>query len=300
MKIGVIGLGKMGRQIALRLSNAGHEVVATDINPDLTKLMADTGIPTVENREQLVRNLDELAAVWVMIPSQFVGDELEALSQLLPAGSIVIDGGNSDYRLTRERARRLAAKGLTLVDAGTSGGILGGERGFSLMVGGDPVAVNSLQSVFAALAQPEGWGHFGAAGAGHYVKMVHNAIEYGMMEAYAEGYRLLHESKDYPDIPLGQVASVWQHGSIISSTLNEVTGTALTASPELEGIDGYVAESGEARWTLEAAKAQGIEMPAIQAALDVRLASQSGKVNFATKLLAAMRNIFGGHEVNKQ
>lgn len=289
----------MGLQIGLKLSNGGHEVVATDINPELVSLMEKSGIATVDSREALVSELGEQAVVWVMIPAQFVEAEVTALAELLPAGSTVVDGGNSDYRHTKERAMMLAGKDINLIDVGTSGGILGGERGFSMMVGGDETAALRLEPIFNTLAQPGGWAHFGTPGAGHFVKMVHNAVEYGMMEAYAEGYRLMHESHDYLDLELAKVAGVWQHGSIISSTLNEVIGTAIAANPSLDTIDGYVAESGEARWAIETANQYGIDMPVVQAALDVRVASQQGNVNYATKLLAAMRNIFGGHEVNK-
>lgn len=300
MKIGLIGLGKMGQQIGLKLSNGGHEVVATDINPDLTILMRKTGIPTVNSREELVAELGDQPVVWVMIPAQFVESELMALAELLPEGSVLIDGGNSDYRQTKERAMVLAHRGISLVDVGTSGGILGGERGFSMMVGGDEPVVQRLEPIFGTLAQAEGWAYLGSYGAGHFVKMVHNAVEYGMMEAYAEGYRLMHETDDYLDLDLVKVAHVWQHGSIVSSTLNGVIGTAIAANPSLDTVDGFVAESGEARWALETADRQGIDMPAVKAALDVRVASQQGNTNYATKLLAAMRNIFGGHEVNKQ
>jgi 6-phosphogluconate dehydrogenase len=298
MKLGFIGLGKMGSQMVVRLIKAGHEVIVTDLNQSAVDLSVGQGAIAATNREDLVSKLDAPAVVWLMIPSQLVDPEIDALLTLLPKGSIIIDGGNSDYRLTRERATKCTAVGIELVDVGTSGGVLGLEQGFSMMIGGDAQAVATVEPALQALAQPDGYKHLGAHGAGHFTKMVHNAIEYGMMEAYAEGYRLLREA-GYPDLDLAAVADVWQHGSIIASSLNHITGQALQANPQLDGIEGFVAESGEARWALETAKDHQIELPVIQASFDVRLRSQQGTTNFATKLLAAMRNIFGGHALNK-
>jgi 6-phosphogluconate dehydrogenase len=234
-----------------------------------------------------------------MIPADAVEDEMAAVIDLMPHGGTIIDGGNSDYRQTMRRAGLAAERGVQLVDVGTSGGILAAKDGYCLMIGGDRATADTLRPLFEALAQPGGWGYFGPAGAGHYVKMVHNAIEYGMMESYAEGYRLLSEGRSFPSLNLSQIALVWQHGSIVASTLNSLTGEIFRANPTLDGIDGFVAESGEAKWALETAKDESIPQPAIQAALDVRTASQAGDTSFATKLLAAMRNAFGGHAINK-
>ena len=188
---------------------------------------------------------------------------------------------------------------MTLLDVGTSGGVWGYKNGFSMMAGGDKTVFSSIEPALKTLAQPSGaYDHFGSSGSGHYVKMVHNAIEYGMMESLAEGYRMLKEGA-YENIDLAAAGEVWQHGSVVTSWLNELSQSALSENPELKGIDGFVAESGEARWTLETAKEMGIPLPAIQTAFDVRLASQKGETNFATKLLAAMRNKFGGHQINK-
>ena len=233
-----------------------------------------------------------------MIPAEVVDQELDAWLVLVPKGSILIDGGNSDFRLTKKRSELVASKGSTLLDVGTSGGVWGYKNGFSMMAGGDQDSFKIIEPVLKTLAQPSGaYDYFGPSGSGHYVKMVHNAIEYGMMESLAEGYRMLKEGA-YKDLDLAAAGEVWQHGSVVTSWLNELSRDALKENPELEGVEGVVAESGEARWTLEAAKDLGIPLPAIQTSFDIRLASQKGEVNFATKLLAAMRNKFGGHNIN--
>ncbi len=299
MRVGFIGLGKMGSQMVTRLLTAGHEVVVTDLNQGAIDVVAAAGAVPAENRDALVGQLTPPAVVWLMIPATLVDQEIDALLTLLPQGSIIVDGGNSDFRLTRTRAARCQQAGIELIDVGTSGGILGLEHGFSMMAGGDPQAFQIVEPLIQSLAQPNGYRYFGPQGAGHYIKMIHNAIEYGMMEAYAEGWRLLKDGQDYPGLDLAAIADVWQHGSIIESGLNDLTHKIFEANPNLEGINGFVAESGEARWTLETAKAQNFAMPAIQTALDVRTASGQGQVNFGTKVLAAMRNAFGGHKLNK-
>jgi 6-phosphogluconate dehydrogenase len=299
MKIGFIGLGKMGGQMVGRLVAAGHEVVAVDPNSDALTAAVSSGAESAMDRQELVSKLPTPTVVWLMIPAQFVDTEIEALLEVLPSGSIIVDGGNSDFRLTLQRAAKCRDKQITLVDVGTSGGILGAEAGFSMMVGGEKLAVDTLQPALETLALPRGgWYHFGESGSGHYIKMVHNAIEYGLMESYAEGYRLLNEGP-FKSLDLAAVGELWQKGGIISSLLNGLTAEVLRENPTLDGIDGFVAESGEARWTLETAAGQGIEMPAIKTAFDVRVASQNGEINFATKLLAAMRNKFGGHHLNQ-
>ncbi len=300
MKVGLIGLGKMGGQILTRLLNDHHEVIVISTKPEKLEAARAEGAGTATDIADLVSKLGHDPIVWLMVPSGVVEEEISRLLDLMKDGGTIVDGGNSDYRETMRRASLTAERGVKLVDAGTSGGVLGLENGFSIMVGGDKNTVDRLASLFTSLAQPSGWGYFGPAGAGHFVKMVHNAIEYGMMESYAEGYRMLKDETDFPPFDLAQVASVWQHGSIIDSKLGELAGQIFRANPELNGIDGFVAESGEARWTLERAKAAGLPLPAIQAAFDVRVASQKGEVNFGTKLLAALRNAFGGHAINKQ
>ena len=298
MKIGFIGLGKMGQQMVSRLLDGGNEVVVTDLNQSFVEMAVKLGAQSATDRNDLVSSLADSAIVWIMIPAQFVQSEVDALVEILPSGSIIIDGGNSNYLDTIKRASQAKAKGIDFVDVGTSGGVLGLKNGFSMMVGGDTAAFAKIQPLIEALAQPEGWGHFGPAGSGHFVKMVHNGIEYGMMEAYAEGYRILNEGHDFGSFDLAKIGEVWEHGSIIASNLNSLTAKVLAVNPRLDGIEGIVAQSGEAKWTLEAAAAKNISAPVIQTALNVRSASENGEINFATKLLAAMRNAFGGHDIN--
>ncbi len=298
MKIAICGLGKMGSQIARKLSESGHTVIAHNRSPEPINEAVRYGAVAAYTKEAVIESFNgERVVVWVMIPASVIEQELDAWLAVLPEGSIIIDGGNSDYRGDPARAKRAASGGVTLLDVGTSGGVWGYERGFAMMVGGTKDAYLALIPVFDSLSAPGGGhDHFGDSGAGHYVKMVHNAIEYGMMESLAEGYRMLKEGP-YPSIDLASAGDIWQQNSVITSWLNDLTRQALHENPLLEGIDGVVAESGEARWTLETADKLGIPLPSIQSAFDVRLASQAGEVNFATKLLAAMRNKFGGHDI---
>ncbi len=299
MKLGFVGLGKMGAQIVVKLIGAGHEVVVTDINAAAVALMVEAGATAAKDRSQLADLLPEPAIVWLMIPAQFVESELEAFSKLLPAGSILIDGGNSDFRLTTERGKKLAAANISLIDVGTSGGVLGLVNGFSMMVGGADEPVQTVAPILDTLAKPRGaHHHFGPTGAGHYVKMVHNGIEYSLMQGYAEGYQLLAEGP-IKSIDLAAVANIWQHESIIKSGLNELIAGIYVKNPTFEGIEGYVAQTGEGRWTSEVAEQAGVPMPALAAALATRMASETGQVSHATKLLAAIRNSFGGHNLNR-
>ncbi|QHN43031.1 NADP-dependent phosphogluconate dehydrogenase [Candidatus Mycosynbacter amalyticus] len=299
MKIIIDGLGRMGGQIAEKLLADGHEVVAHNRSPEPVKVMADKGAIAAYSKEEAVAAFaGEPILVWVMIPANVIDTAIDEWLALAPEGSNIIDGGNSDYRGDSARAERVSAKGCNLLDIGTSGGVHGFKRGFCMMVGGNRSIYEYVSPLLDTLAAPSGaHSHFGPNGAGHYVKMVHNAIEYGMMQSLAEGYRMLREGP-IADIDLARAGEVWQHSSVITSWLNELSAEALSESPTLDGIDGVVAESGEARWTLETAADLGIPLPAIQASFDVRLASQAGDVNFATKLLAAQRNKFGGHDIN--
>lgn len=297
MQLGFIGLGKMGLPMVLRLQKGGHHVVVIDHHQENIDKAVAAGADSAKDEHELAAKLGDPAIVWLMIQSKYVDAQLDNLLPLLPKGSIIVDGGNSDYRLTKQHAKRVADAGMTMVDVGTSGGVLGAENGYCMMIGGDEQAAKTIEPLIQAMAQEGGHRYFGPSGAGHFVKMVHNAIEYGIMESYAEGYRIIKEA-DYPGLDLGALGNVWQHGSIITSSLNELCAEALTTNPNLDGIDGYVAENGEARWSLEVAKEKQIEAPAIQASLDVRIESQNGKTSFATKLLAAMRNGFGGHPLN--
>ena len=301
MKIAIAGLGRMGMQISRKLSENGHQVIAHNRSQgpiDEAVGYGASGAPTAKDVVDAFSG--EQLVLWIMLPASIMDDTIAEWLKLVPKGSILIDGGNSDFRLTQKRSELVASQGSTLLDVGTSGGVWGYQNGFSMMVGGDKTAVAVVEPVLKTLAAPEGaYYHFGPSGSGHYVKMVHNAVEYGMMESLAEGYRMLKEGAYKDQIDLAAAGNVWQHHSVVTSWLNELCQSALAENPNLDGIEGFVAESGEARWTLEAAKDLGIPLPAIQTAFDVRLASQKGEVNFGTKLLAAMRNKFGGHELNK-
>jgi 6-phosphogluconate dehydrogenase len=299
MKIAIAGLGRMGMQIANKLSENGHELIAHNRSKGPIDEAAKKGAVAAYEKQDVVKAFEgEQLILWLMIPADVVDTELEAWLEVVPSGSVIIDGGNSDFRQTQKRAELIKSSGSVMLDVGTSGGVWGYKNGFSMMVGGDESAFKAVEPALKTLAQPRGAYHyFGPSGSGHYVKMVHNAIEYGMMESLAEGYQMLKEGP-YKDLDLAAAGEVWQHGSVVTSWLNELTRQALNENPELNGIDGVVAESGEARWTLEVAKELGKDLPAIQTSFDVRLKSQHGQTNFATKLLAAMRNKFGGHDIN--
>lgn len=301
MKIAVHGLGRMGMQIARKLAESDHTVIAHNRSTDKIDVAAGYGAVAAYTKEDVLKAFgDDQVVLWIMLPADTVDEQVDEWLKLIPKGSIIIDGGNSDYRLTRKLNEVIKTAGSQLIDVGTSGGVWGYQYGFSMMAGGDDEAsFKVVEPALQVLAAPEGAYHyFGPSGSGHFVKMTHNAIEYGMMESLAEGYRMLKEGP-YKTLDLAAAGTVWQHHSVITSWLNELSQAALAENPELTGIDGFVAESGEARWTLETAKDLNLPMPSIQAAFDVRLASQQGETNFATKLLAAMRNKFGGHELNK-
>lgn len=300
MKLAIHGLGRMGMQIAQKLSESDHTLIAHNRSNDKIDHAAGFGAVAAYEKSDVMQAFgDDRPIIWLMLPAETVDEQLDEWLTLLPAGSLIIDGGNSDYRLTTQRATKIEAAGMQFLDIGVSGGVWGYQNGFCMMAGGnDKAAYDALEPALHTLAAPQGAvSYFGAAGAGHYVKMTHNAIEYGMMQSLAEGYRALKEGP-YADINLATAGDVWQHHSVITSWLNELTRDALRENPTLDGIDGFVHESGEARWTLETAQAHGIPMPSIQAAFDVRLASQQGETNFSTQLLAAMRNKFGGHDLN--
>lgn len=301
MKLAIHGLGRMGMQIARKLAESGsHTVVAHNRSRGpIDEAVSFGAVAAYTADEVLAAFENEKAVVWVMLPADITDAVIQDWAARLPKGSILINGGNSDFRNTQALNKIVQAAGHDLIDIGVSGGIWGYTNGFPLMCGSDSVAAfDALVPALETLAQPGGmYYRFGPSGSGHYVKMIHNAIEYGMMQSLAEGYRMLKEGP-YADMNLGAAGDVWQHHSVVTSWLNELSRDALAANPELDGISGYVAESGEARWTLEAARDLGIDLPAIQAAFDVRLASQKGVVNFATKVVAAQRNGFGGHNLN--
>ena len=299
MKIAISGLGRMGGQIARKLHDEGHDVVAHNRSAEKVDEAKAYGATPAYTDQNVVDAFDGKPVVlWIMLPADVIDSKVDEWLQILPSGSVIIDGGNSDYRGDAARAERVAAAGSKLLDIGTSGGVWGLENGFSMMVGGDKTAYDTIVPVLDTLAQPRGGHqHFGTNGTGHFVKMVHNAIEYGMMQSLAEGYRVLKEGP-YKELDLAAAGDVWQQSSVVTSWLNDLTRQALHENPSMDGVSGVVAESGEARWTLETAKDLDIPMPAIQASFDVRLASQQGQVDFSTKLLAAMRAKFGGHDIN--
>ncbi len=289
----------MGGQIARKLHDNGHTVVAHNRSREkVDDARAYGATPAYSDQDVVDAFGDEPVVLWIMLPADVIDGKIDEWLQILPKGSVIIDGGNSDYRGDAARAKRVTAAGSSLLDIGTSGGVWGLENGFSMMVGGDKDAYDTVTPVLETLAQPRGGHHyFGPSGAGHFVKMVHNAIEYGMMQSLAEGYRILREGP-YTELDLASAGDIWQQSSVVTSWLNDLTRQALHENPNLDNISGIVPESGEARWTLETAKELGIPMPAIQASFDVRLASQKGDINFSTKLLAAMRAKFGGHDIN--
>lgn len=300
MKLIVVGLGKMGMQIVKRAVNAGFEVLVLDPDTEAVARAEGLGAQAAADRQNAVMNFyGKQVIVWLMIPANIVNSEIDAWADVLPEHSLLIDGGNSNYRRTQEHAKRLDAKNIRMMDIGVSGGILGEKNGFSMMAAGDGEGYQAITPLLDVLAKPRG-GHryFGAHGAGHYVKMVHNAVEYGMMQSLAEGYDMLKQGP-YESLDLAAAGDVWQESSVIASNLNGLAAEVMRENPKLDGISGYVAESGEARWTLEAAKERGIELPATQAAFDVRVASAQGKISYATKMLAALRHKFGGHKANK-
>ncbi len=301
MKIAIHGLGRMGMQIAKKLAVGNHTVIAHNRSPEPIDLAAAAGAIPAHTKEDVMAAFgNDKVIIWLMLPAEVTETEISAWLDIIPEGSLLIDGGNSDFRDTIKHAELTTAKNVHFMDVGTSGGVWGLERGFCMMAGGDAASYESIVPFLNTLAMPSGaHAHFGSHGNGHYVKMVHNAIEYGMMQSLAEGYTMLREGA-YPETDLGKAGDVWQRSSVITSWLNELTRDAIKENSSLTGIDGFVAENGEARWTLEVAKARGIPMPAIQAAMDVRLASQQGHTSFTTKLLSAMRNKFGGHALNKQ
>jgi 6-phosphogluconate dehydrogenase len=299
MQLGFVGLGKMGMNMVTRLVRGGHSIVAFDRSSDAQRTAAgpDVGATAVDSLEALVRALDAPRAVWVMVPAGAPTEStVEALGTLLSSGDTIIDGGNTNFHDDQRRAATLAAKGITYIDAGTSGGIWGLKEGYCLMVGGDENACARLEPIFLTLAPKDGYLRVGGSGAGHYVKMVHNGIEYGLMQAYAEGFELLERSG--LDLDLGRIADLWMHGSVVRSWLLELTARALADDPALSQLKGYVNDSGEGRWTVQEAIERAVPMPVLTAALFTRFRSREDNP-FAERLLAALRNQFGGHAVTK-
>jgi 6-phosphogluconate dehydrogenase len=297
MKLGFVGLGRMGLNMVTRLTRGGHEVVAFDRSADAVTRAVAAGALGAASLEALVAGLTAPRAIWVMVPA---GDPTEStvasLAGLLSADDVVIDGGNSNFHDDVRRAQSLAAKHIHYIDAGTSGGIWGLQEGYCLMVGGEVAVCKRLEPIFLTLAPPHGYLRVGDHGAGHYVKMIHNGIEYGLMQAYAEGFELMHESPYKVD--LGAVAALWNHGSVVRSWLLELAARALAEDRELSTLKGFVEDSGEGRWTVQEAIDRSVPLPVITAALFTRFRSREDNP-FADRLLAALRNQFGGHAVKK-
>ncbi len=336
MKLGMIGLGRMGANMVRRIMKAGHQCVVFDVSKDAVAALAKEGAIAAASLEDLVAKVDAPRNIWLMLPTAFVDSTLAKLVPLLKSDDTIIDGGNSYYHDDLHRSTALKPKGIHYLDVGTSGGVWGLERGYCLMIGGDESAVKRLDAIFAALApgmgtidrtpgregakstSEQGYLHCGPSGAGHFVKMVHNGIEYGLMAAYAEGLNILHhanagkEKQEHDaettplrhpehyqyDLNLGEIAEVWRRGSVVASWLLDLTAAALHASPELSDFSGHVSDSGEGRWTLMTAIDEAVPAPVISAALFDRFSSR-GKADFADKLLSAMRSQFGGHAEKK-
>lgn len=301
MEIAIIGLGKMGGNMARRLLRHGHRVVGyTHGRSQTDELVASDGLVGAYSLEEVVEHLTAPRTVWVMVPAGPPTEEtVLALSDLLEPGDVIIDGGNSNYKESQRRAAAVQAKGLHFVDVGTSGGIWGLTEGYSMMIGGSPGIVERLTPIWETLAPAtdRGWGHVGPHGAGHFVKMVHNGIEYGLMQAYAEGFEIMR-AKEALSLDLHQIAEIWRVGSVVRSWLLDLTANALAEDQALTDIRGWVADSGEGRWTVFEAIDLDVPAPVITSALQARFVSRQDE-SYAAKLLAAMRNQFGGHAVKK-
>jgi len=298
MKIGLIGLGKMGGNMAQRLIRHGHEVIGYARNPATVAEAAKLGVIGAKSIAEMAEQLPSPKIIWVMVPSgQTTDDVIHDASSHLASGDIVIDGGNSNYKDSMRHSAELANQGINFLDAGTSGGVWGLTEGYCLMIGGEKEVVAYVRPIFEALAPSptEGWAHVGKAGAGHFSKMVHNGIEYGMMQAIGEGFDILNEKKEF-DFDLHQLAQIWQKGSVIRSWLIELTERALAEDPKLDDLEAYVQDSGEGRWTVFEAIDLNVSAPVITASLLRRIRSRQ-EAPFSDKLLASLRNQFGGHQI---
>ncbi|MBE2194061.1 MAG: decarboxylating 6-phosphogluconate dehydrogenase [Anaerolinea sp.] len=300
MRLAIIGLGRMGLNMSRRLLQGGHEVAVYNRSPEPVKEAVFAGGIPLATLAQVMETLTPPRVVWLMLPAgEITENHLNTFAEMLSPGDVLIDGGNSNFNDTQRRAKMLEPKGLHFVDVGTSGGVWGLTEGYSLMVGGSAEAVAILRPALETLAPApdKGWGHVGPSGAGHYVKMVHNGIEYGMMQAYAEGFEVMKARKDM-GLDLHQIGQIWQQGSVVRSWLLDLTVNALQDDPNLPNIKGWVADSGEGRWTVIEAMNQDVPAPVITLALQMRFVSRQEE-RYAAKLLAAMRNQFGGHAIKK-
>jgi 6-phosphogluconate dehydrogenase len=288
VKLAMVGLGRMGAGMTERLQRGGHDVVGYDRDPKVSE---------VASLDELVAKLPPPRVIWIMVPAGDPTEQtVESLAKLVAPGDVIIDGGNSYFRDSIRRAETLAEDGVGFVDAGVSGGIWGLQEGFCLMVGGTKASIEMLAPALATLAPPEGWAHVGPSGAGHFVKMVHNGIEYGLMQAYAEGFEIMKSSSMFPSLDMHQIAEVWRHGSVVRSWLLDLGARALQQDPQLAGLRGYVEDSGEGRWTVQEAMNENVSAPVITLSLFARFASRQ-EDSFANRMLAALRREFGGHAV---
>ncbi len=300
MKLAMIGLGKMGANMSRRLAADNHQLVVYDVNTATTESLAaeNDNILAAKTLDSLIEQLSSPRVVWLMVPHNYVDDSIEKLLAAgLEAGDIIVDGGNSNYKNSQQRANQLAEKNIHFIDCGTSGGVWGLANGYSLMVGGSDEAVAILRPALLSLApaKDSGWGHVGPAGAGHYVKMVHNGIEYGMMQAYAEGFELM-QNKAEMNLDTAQISQIWQQGSVVRSWLLDLVSDALQHDRSLASLSDYVDDSGEGRWTVQDAIEQGIPAPVLTLALQMRFRSRQ-QPSYAGKVLNAMRAGFGGHAI---
>jgi 6-phosphogluconate dehydrogenase len=300
MELAMIGLGKMGMNMATRLVRGGHRVVGYARTAATVEEAVQNGAEGAHSLEEVADKLNPARVAWVMVPAgQVTYDTIEKLSNLLSEGDIVIDGGNSNYKDSVRHAAMLEPKGIEFVDCGTSGGIWGLTEGYSLMIGGKREVVEKLRPIFETLAPgpDQGWGHVGPHGAGHYVKMVHNGIEYGMMQAFAEGFSILKAKKEFA-MDMAQISHIWQHGSVVRSWLLDLAARALDEDTELTDIKPWVADSGEGRWTVFESIDLDVPAPVITLSLQMRFASRDEE-NYTARMLAALRNQFGGHAIKK-
>jgi len=298
MQLAMIGLGRMGGNMVQRLLGGRHQVVVFDRSADAVAASVAKGAKAATGLADVVKQLSSPRVIWIMVPAgQPVQATIDELVPLLAKGDILIDGGNSNFKDTLRRADELAARGIEYVDAGTSGGVWGLTVGYCLMVGASPGAYATCEPIFKTLAPPDGCAHVGPPGAGHYVKMIHNGIEYGMLQAYAEGYEILHASKHF-ELDLARIAALWNQGSVVRSWLNELAARAFAKEPGLDSLKGFVADSGEGRWTVQEAMDLDVPAPVITLSLLARFRSRQEE-SFGAKVIAALRNEFGGHAVTK-
>ena len=295
MQIGMVGLGRMGSNMARRLLRGGHEVVAFDVDPDAVALLTKDGAIGAVSLQALSEHLDSPRVVWVMVPAGSITQTtIDQLSANMDPGDVVIDGGNSRYTDSVNYCKALTERGISFIDAGTSGGVWGLDNGYTLMIGADPDAFDLIEPVLATLAPKDGYARVGPPGAGHFVKMVHNGVEYALMQAYAEGFELLRASDFRLDV--AEIAQLWRHGSVVRSWLLDLAASALAKDPDLEKLSGWVEDSGEGRWTLEEGIRNSVPLPALAAALFARFSSRESDA-FSNRVLAALRQEFGGHAV---